>query len=181
MIQAKNNGIAILGGSFDPPHKGHLKISLLSLKKFKLKKVLWLLTKKNPFKKKPYFSLKERINACKKITKNYKKIEIRYLDDKIKSSKSIKAINYIKNKNKKSNIYFLMGSDNLLGFHKWLSWKKILNLCTLVVFSRKGFDKKAKKSVIIRYLKNNNITFVKNKKINVSSTVLRLAYQKSKF
>ena len=74
-----------------------------------------------------------------------------------------------------------MGSDNLLSFHKWGSWKKILNLCTLVVFSRKGFDKKAKKSVIISYLKNNNIIFVKNKKINVSSTVIRLAYQKSKF
>ena len=146
MIQAKNNGIAILGGSFDPPHKGHLKISFLSLKKLKIKKVLWLLTKKNPFKKKPYFSLKERVNACKKI-----------------------------------NIYFLMGSDNLLSFHTLVSWKKILNVCTLVVFSRKGFDKKAKKSVIIRYLKNNNIIFVKNKKINVSSTVLRLAYQKSKF
>jgi len=181
MVKPKNNGIGVLGGSFDPPHKGHLKVSLISLRNLKLNKILWVLTKKNPFKKKPLFSLKERIKACKKITKNYKKIEIQYLDDKVKSSNSIKIINYIKNRNKKSNIYFLIGSDGLLNFHKWTSWKKILNLCTLIVFSRKGFDKKAKKSVIVRYLKNNNIIFVKNKKINVSSTVLRLTYQKSKF
>ena len=75
----------------------------------------------------------------------------------------------------------MIGSDGLLNFHKWTSWKKILNLCTLIVFSRKGFDKKAKKSVIVRYLKNNNIIFVKNKKIDISSTALKSAYQKSKF
>ena len=44
--------IGVLGGSFDPAHKGHLKISKEALKKFKLKKVIWAITKKNPHKKK---------------------------------------------------------------------------------------------------------------------------------
>ena len=44
--------IGILGGSFDPAHKGHLKISKEALKKFNLKSIVWAITKKNPFKNK---------------------------------------------------------------------------------------------------------------------------------
>ena len=54
MVSSKNE-IGILGGSFDPVHKGHLKISKIAIKKIKLKKVYWVVTKKNPFKKKPFF------------------------------------------------------------------------------------------------------------------------------
>ena len=61
MLNNLKKGIGILGGSFDPPHKGHVKISKIALKKVKLKKIYWIITKKNPFKKKPFFSLKERI------------------------------------------------------------------------------------------------------------------------
>ena len=49
---SKKNKIGILGGSFDPAHKGHVAISKEAFKKFKLKKVIWAITKKNPFKKK---------------------------------------------------------------------------------------------------------------------------------
>ena len=66
--------IGILGGTFDPPHKGHLYISKIALKKLKLNKLIWIVTKKNPLKKKPYLSTKVRINLSKKITEKEKKI-----------------------------------------------------------------------------------------------------------
>ena len=173
MVESIYSSIGIFGGSFDPPHVGHLKISKISLKQLKIKKLYWVITKKNPLKKKPYFILNKRILKCQNMVKKVKKIKVEYLDDKINSSKTIDIVKYFKKKNKCYKIYLIIGSDNLLNFHKWDSWKQILKLCELVVFSRKGYDTNSKKSVIINYLKNKNITFVKNKKINISSTIIR--------
>ena len=63
--------IGILGGTFDPAHEGHIKISKEAKKRYKLEKVIWAITKKNPFKSKSRLNLKERIKYAKKInTKN---------------------------------------------------------------------------------------------------------------
>ena len=156
--------IGFLGGSFDPAHKGHLKISKIAIKKLKLNKVLWIVTNKNPFKKKPFYSLSERILIAKKITKNTKKIQVTYLDKIVGSSRSIKIIEHLLIKKKLKNIYFMIGSDNLVTFHKWKSWKKLVKLTKLTVFSRSGYDKKGKKSIVAKYLKN-KILFINNKPI----------------
>ena len=66
--------IGILGGTFDPPHEGHLYISKIALKKLKLNKLIWIVTKNNPLKGKPYLNIKTRINLSKKITRKEKKI-----------------------------------------------------------------------------------------------------------
>ena len=171
MVETKNKSVGILGGSFDPPHRGHLSISKIAIKKINLNKVLWVVTKKNPFKNKPFYSVTQRIRFAKEITKKNKKIQVVYLDKIIGSSRTINIINYlIKKKIKK--IYFIMGSDNLISFHKWKSWKKIVKLSKLIVFSRRGYDKKGMKSVVARYFKN-KIVFIKNKPISISSSKLR--------
>ena len=172
MVKSFNKSIGLLGGSFDPSHKGHLIISKIALKKIKIHKVLWVITKKNPFKKKAFYSLQQRIDLAKKITKNEKKIQVIHLDKTVKSSKSIKIIDYLIDKKKLKIIYFLIGSDNLVKFHKWESWKKIVNMTKLTVFSRKGYDRKGRNSIVAKYLKN-NIIYIKNKHIVVSSTKLR--------
>ena len=62
-MNLKKNKIGILGGSFDPAHKGHLAISKEAAKRFKLKKIIWAITKKNPFKKKSKTSISNRIKG----------------------------------------------------------------------------------------------------------------------
>ena len=173
MVKPSNKSIGLLGGSFDPAHKGHLAISKIALKKIKLDQIYWLITKKNPFKKTAYFSLKDRISLAKKTSKNLNKIKVLYLDKIVKSSRSISLINYFIKKKKIKNIYFIIGSDILIELHKWKSWKKLVKLTKLVVFSRKGYDKKSKYSIVTKYLKNKNITYIKNRPIVVSSSVIR--------
>ena len=90
------NKIGVLGGSFDPPHKGHLAISVEAKKKYNLKKIIWAITEKNPFKRKSENSLTKRINICKKIVKNKNYIQIKFFEKIIKSNKTIDLINYLK-------------------------------------------------------------------------------------
>ena len=169
----KKKGIGIFGGSFDPPHEAHLKISKISLKKISLKKIYWVVTKKNPFKEKPFYSISERVKKSKEILKKNKKINVVYLDKIVNSSRTIHTIDYFINKKNHKNLYLIIGSDSLLKFHKWKSWKKIVKLTKLVVFSRKGYDKKGKNSKVVKYLNKNNIIFINNKFFNVSSSKIR--------
>ena len=164
--------IGLLGGSFDPAHKGHLGISKIAIKKLKLKKIYWVITKKNPFKNETFYSLEERIKYAKKISRTQKKIQTVYLDNIIKSSRVIDVVNYFIKKKNIKNIYFIVGSDNLIKFHKWKSWKKIVKLVKLIVFSRRGYDRMGMKSMVVKNFKN-KIIFIKNKHIAISSSQLK--------
>ncbi len=172
MASIEKKYIGLLGGSFDPAHKGHLGISKIAIKKLKLKKVYWVITKKNPFKNKTFYSLGERIKYANKISKTQKKIQVMHLENDVKSSRTIDMINYFIKKRNIKNIYFIIGSDNLIRFHKWKSWKKIVKLVKLIVFSRRGYDRKGMKSVVVKNFKN-KIIFIKSKYITISSTQLK--------
>ena len=169
---SKKNKIGILGGSFDPAHKGHLIISKEASKKLKLKKVIWAITKKNPFKNQSSKNLFERISYCKKIIGKINFIKIKFYEDQIRSNKTIHLINYLK-KNRKNEIYFIMGADNLIHFHKWDQWEKISQKCNIVVFDRHGYKKKSLNSIAFKRLNKKNLKFIKFKKVNISSSQLR--------
>ena len=164
--------IGLLGGSFDPPHQGHLAISTNAKRKFKLDHVVWAITKKNPFKRKSNLSLQERIKLSRKITKFKKFIKIRYFEDKIKSNRTINLINYIKRKNN-YKIFLIIGADNLDKFHKWYKWKLISQKCNILVFDRQGYKTKSLKSITFKRLNQKSLEFIKFKKVNISSSQLR--------
>ena len=173
MEKNKNKKIGILGGTFDPAHKGHIKISVEARKKFKINKIIWAITKKNPFKSKSHYNLKERINFAKKITKKYKFISINFYEEKINSNKTINLINYLYKKNQSSEIFFLMGADNLISFHKWHKWKIISSKCNILVFDRTNYKSKSLNSVAFKKLNGKGLKFIKYKKVNISSSKLR--------
>ena len=167
------NKIGILGGTFDPPHKGHLYISKIALKKLKLNKLIWVVTKKNPLKQKPYLSTKVRINLSKKMAKNEKKIFVRHFDDKIKFTNTFNLLNYIKKKNQKTKLFFLVGADNLSKFHKWNNWKKIPKLAKIVIFPRQNYSIKSLSSIASKELNRKDLIYINSKKINISSSLIR--------
>jgi len=164
--------IGILGGSFDPAHKGHLAISKEAKKRFNLKKIIWAITKKNPFKGESKTTLSKRIKDCKKIIGLNPFIKVKFYEDIIKSNKTIDLINYLK-KNDGIEIYFLMGADNLINFHKWHKSKSILQKCNILVFDRHGYKKNSLKSKTFKQLSKANLEFVEFNKVNISSSQLR--------
>ena len=164
--------IGVLGGSFDPAHEGHLAISKKALQTYKLKKIIWAITLKNPLKKKNNTSISERIQSCKKIIKLNNFIKIKFYENIIKSNKTIDLINYLK-KTTKSEIYFLMGADNLINFHKWHKWKTISKKCKIIVFDRHGYKKKSLNSISYKRLNRKSLKFIEFNKVNISSSQLR--------
>jgi len=164
--------IGILGGSFDPAHKGHLAISKEASKRFNLKKIIWAITKKNPLKAVNKTPISKRIKDCKKIIGLNSFIKVKFYEDIINSNKTIDLINYLK-KNKNLEIFFLMGADNLINFHKWHKSKSITEKCNIIVFDRQGYKKNSLKSKTFKKLNNKTLTFVKFKKVNISSSQLR--------
>jgi len=171
-LKINNNKIGILGGSFDPAHKGHLAISKEAKKKLKLKSVVWAITNQNPFKKKASNDLKKRISFCKKIISKSKFIKIKYFEDIIKSNKTSDLIDYFY-KTGKYEIFFLIGADNLINFHKWHKWRNILKKSKLIVFDRHGYKKSSLNSKTYKNLSNKSVTFVEFDKVNISSSQLR--------
>jgi len=180
--------IGLLGGSFDPPHKGHLYISLEAKKILKLDDIWWLVTPQNPLKANQPASYSDRIKNCKLIIKN-QPIKIKEIEKKINSKFSYQTIKYLNNQYKNINFFWLMGADNLINFHKWQNADKIFNEIPIVVFKRYGYNDKALKSYTSNFYKNfrlssNNLhiknfkqlaawTIIKNKEIRISSTEIR--------
>ena len=171
-LENKKN-IGILGGTFDPAHLGHIKISIAAKKKFKLNEVIWAITNKNPFKKRSSLSLKVRIKYAKNINLKNTFIKIGFYEKKIKSNKTIDLIKYFIKKNKNSNIYFIMGADNLINFHKWEKHRLILSICKILVFDREKYKTKSLNSLGFKKYNKKGLEFIKFKKINISSSQLR--------
>jgi|TARA_B110000037_G_scaffold152520_1_gene172006 nicotinate-nucleotide adenylyltransferase len=175
MVKLENNKkikVGILGGTFDPAHKGHLEISKQAKKLLNLKNVIWAITKQNPFKDISKSNLKNRIQFAKKLIAKNDFIKIRFYEEKISSNRTIDLINYLK-KDKKYELYFIMGADNLINFHKWHKWKSIVKKCNLLVFDRQGYKAKSLKSVTYNGVNKKRLSFIKFKKVNISSSQLR--------
>jgi len=169
----KNIKLGVLGGTFDPAHHGHLYISKVALKKLRLNKLLWIITKKNPLKKKPYLKIKTRIKLAKKVSSKEKKIFVRYLDSKIRSNNTFNLLNYLKKKQKGAELFFLIGADNLIEFHKWKDWKKIPKLAKIVVFPRNKYLNKKHKYIVTKSLNKKDLIYINSKKVNISSSLIR--------
>ena len=164
--------IGILGGTFDPAHKGHLEISKQAKKRFELKNIVWAITKKNPFKNESKSSLRSRIQFAKKLIGKNDYIKVKFYEEKIGSNRTVDLIEHL-SKEERNEIYFIMGADNLINFHKWYKWKSIIKKCNILVFDRQGYKARSLKSVTFTEANKKNLTFVNFNKVNISSSQLR--------
>ena len=180
--------VGILGGSFDPPHRGHIYISLEAKKILSLDQVWWLVTPQNPLKIIKPATYEERVNNCHDILKTHP-ILLKEIEKKINSKYSYYTIKYLRHHYSNIKFYWLMGADNLVNFHQWQNWRQLFNQISIVIFRRHGYNQAALKSIASITFANYQIktdklnqkqfmslpswTIVQNKEIRISSTEIR--------
>ena len=118
-------------------------------------------------------SLQKRIKHAKKINQNNLFIKVKYFEDKIKSNRTIDLLRHIKKKNKNADIFFLMGADSLINFHKWKDSDLISNICKILVFDRDRYKRKSLSSVSFKKYNKKSLKFIEFNKVNISSSKLR--------
>lgn len=186
-IHNSQTRIGLLGGSFNPPHIGHVNITLQILKKFNLCKVFWLVTPCNPMKSvKDYESFANRFQKCVEITKQYSnKITVLDIETSFKNFFSSNTIQEIKRTHKSATLYWIIGCDNLLQIHKWYRWKNIFENANVIVYERTFMALKAHNTIASLHFRLVNIMhsehnslyekfcILHGKRVNISSTNIR--------
>lgn len=170
--------IAILGGSFDPPHLGHLILADTVLKELNYDKVIFIPSKIPPHKNiSGEVSNKDRLNMVKLSIEE----DERFLFDdyELKSegiSYSIKTLNHIyKSYNIDGKIALIIGGDLIKDFHKWKEPEKLSSLANIVAVNR-GYNRNLYKENIEKY----NIKIIIAPRIDISSTLIRERIKKNK-
>ena len=145
--------IGLLGGSFDPPHEGHVHITKLALKIFKLSKIWWLVCPENPLKGVIPLDLNSRIIASKKIMR-HPSVVITDIEKKFKTKYTFQTLIRLKILYPKTKFVWLMGADNLVNFHNWKNWDWIMKNIPVGVLARPEEQIKAGLSLTATKFKN---------------------------
>ena len=132
--------IALFGGSFDPPHKGHIAIVKKALQKLDIDLLIIVPAYLNPFKKSFAAPPNLRLHWLKKIFLYEKRVKI--CDFEIRQNRptyAIETVEYCKRRFAPKKIYYIIGCDNLASLHLWKNYKKLKKEVTFVVATRRGY------------------------------------------
>jgi len=175
--------IAILGGSFDPPHKGHAVIARRLLKSNYFDQIWFMPCYQHPFIKNP-LSPDKRFE----MTKFLENDNIKVSDFEIRKktvSYSINTLGFLAKKYPKDKFCWIIGTDQIESLTKWKKWKEIINNFKLIIIPRSGFKKAEKelKNITEQVLSPKNIILIDRRKfppVYVSSTLIRKKIKEKK-
>jgi nicotinate-nucleotide adenylyltransferase len=175
--------IAILGGSFDPPHRGHAIVARRLLKLNNFDEVWFMPLFAHPFSKNLSHSSKRL-----EMTKLLESGNIKVSDFEIRKktiSYTIDTLRFLSKNNSQNTFYWVIGTDQVDDFTKWKKWKEIINNFRLIIVPRAGFKKAEKelKNIAKQVIANKNIILLNRKKfppIYISSTLTRRKIKEGK-
>lgn len=132
--------IGLLGGSFNPAHEGHLHISLEALRRLQLDQVWWLVSPKNPLKrKKDMAKLKKRFASAEEMAR-HPRIRVTKIEKKLGTRYTVDTVNRLTELGPDLNFVFLMGADNFVQLPEWRNWQDIMATVPVAVMARPGFE-----------------------------------------
>lgn len=141
--------VGLLGGSFDPPHGGHLHLTREALKRFQLDFVVWLVSPGNPLKPNPPAALADRMAAARALA-GHPRILVSDFEARIGTRFTAETLAAAQIRHPAVQFVWLMGADNLAQFHRWDNWQEILNRVPVGVLARPGLRTEARSSPAAR-------------------------------
>ena len=169
--------VCLFGGTFDPPHIGHLLVAQTVAEAEDFEKIIFILSNQPPLKN-DFSKVDHRLSMLKMAVAGNPKFDISEIDidrggvsftiDTIKEYKKIENLN-------SKEIYYLLGSDSLINFHKWEQAKDILNECQVLVAIRPGFRPSSIPSWVLKKIQFANIP-----RFEISSTTIRKRWAEDK-
>lgn len=130
--------IGLLGGSFDPAHAGHRLITRRALVALRLDAVWWLVSPGNPLKPDAPASLGRRLAAARALVADDRRVVVTDLEARIGTRHTAATLEALRATYPAVRFVWLMGADNLAGFHRWDRWRHILGLVPVCVLARPG-------------------------------------------
>lgn len=138
--------VGLLGGSFDPPHAGHVHITLEALRRFRLDRVVWLVSPGNPLKAHGPAPLDERLAAARAIMQ-HPRVIVSDFESLAGTRYTASTLQALRAAFRGTRFVWLMGADNLAQFHLWDDWRGIMQSTPVGVLARPGSRLAARGSV----------------------------------
>lgn len=181
--------IGLFGGSFDPTHRGHVTASETARHRLKLDSVWWLATPGNPLKQaSPSESLESRINLAEAMTPG-RQIAVTGIESAIGSRYTADTVSWLRRHLRAVQLVWIMGADNLVGFHNWQDWRRIAGAVPMAIVDRPGSTLAALSAPAARQLRRERVperlatrlpgmtppawVFLHGPRVNLSSTEIR--------
>ncbi len=130
--------IGLFGGSFNPPHQGHVQVSQLALRRLDLDQIWWIVTPGNPLKSHTQLlPIDERLLLCRKICTN-PSFKVTGFEAGFNTRFTADTLKILLTHRPLAMFTWVMGADNLAGFHKWERWRDIITSVPIAVIDRPG-------------------------------------------
>jgi len=131
--------VGLLGGSFNPAHKGHRHIALLALAHYDLDYIWWLVTPQNPLKDKTDMAAyDERFASALEIIHEHPQMMATHLENELGTNYTYETVQGLMAAFPETEFMFICGMDNALIFHKWDRWRELLDLIPVTFIDRPG-------------------------------------------
>ncbi|MGN6548460.1 MAG: nicotinate-nucleotide adenylyltransferase [Pararhizobium sp.] len=130
--------VGLFGGSFNPPHAGHLLVAEIALRRLKLNRLWWMVTPGNPLKDHGELApLPDRIAASETLARD-PRIAVTAFEAAWSLRYTAETIALVKARNPAARFVWVMGADSLAGFHHWQDWQGITRSVPIAVIDRPG-------------------------------------------
>lgn len=130
--------VGLFGGSFNPPHDGHVLVADIALRRLRLDQLWWMVTPGNPLKSHRQLApLNERLQLCEDLVQD-PRIKVTAFEQTLGQSYTARTLEAVRARNPDIHFVWIMGADNLRNFHQWQDWQKIATTFPIAVVDRPG-------------------------------------------